>query len=94
MDATPKAKPQPLPGKEAACPGTNTPFGFSATSPTSSSCSPELLIVAGGISQRAHDYLPNLKLRTPIVPAVLRNEAGIVGAAVEAAEVHQEIPSP
>ncbi|WP_457963744.1 ROK family protein [Arthrobacter sp. D1-29] len=55
--------------------------------------SPELVIVGGGISQRAHDYLPNLKLRTPIVPAVLRNEAGIVGAAGEAASNHQEIPS-
>ncbi|MHA7288855.1 polyphosphate--glucose phosphotransferase [Arthrobacter sp. MDT3-24] len=56
--------------------------------------SPELLIVGGGISQRAHDYLPNLKLRTPIVPAVLRNEAGIVGPAGEAASVHQTIPVP
>jgi polyphosphate glucokinase len=56
--------------------------------------SPELLIVGGGISQRAHDFLPNLKLRTPIVPAVLRNEAGIIGAADEAASDHQKIPTP
>lgn len=56
--------------------------------------SPELLIVGGGISQRAHDYMPNLKLRTPIVPAVLRNEAGIVGAAAVTASIHQEIPAP
>ncbi|MEV7634305.1 polyphosphate--glucose phosphotransferase [Microbacterium sp. NPDC089318] len=47
--------------------------------------SPELFIVGGGISKRADEYLPNLKLRTPIVPAVLRNEAGIVGAAIEIA---------
>jgi polyphosphate glucokinase len=47
--------------------------------------SPELFIVGGGISMRADDYLPNLKLRTPIVPAVLRNEAGIVGAAIDIA---------
>jgi polyphosphate glucokinase len=47
--------------------------------------SPDLIIVGGGISARAHDYLPNLKLRTPVVPALLLNEAGIIGAASEAA---------
>jgi polyphosphate glucokinase len=51
--------------------------------------SPELFIVGGGISKRADEYLPNLKLRTPIVPAVLRNEAGIVGAALEIALKHK-----
>ncbi|MET1086358.1 MAG: polyphosphate--glucose phosphotransferase [Arthrobacter sp.] len=51
--------------------------------------SPELFIVGGGISKRADEYLPNLKLRTPIVPAVLRNEAGIVGAAIEIALQHK-----
>ena len=51
--------------------------------------SPELFIVGGGISKRADEYLPNLKLRTPIVPAVLRNEAGIVGAALEIALQHK-----
>lgn len=56
--------------------------------------SPDLVIVGGGISQRAHDFLPNLKLRAAIVPAVLRNEAGIIGAAGEAASKHQEIPTP
>lgn len=45
--------------------------------------SPELFIVGGGISMRADEYLPRLKLRTPIVPAVLRNEAGIVGATID-----------
>ncbi|TLM82856.1 polyphosphate--glucose phosphotransferase [Pseudarthrobacter sp. NamE5] len=51
--------------------------------------SPELFIVGGGISKRADEYLPKLKLRTPIVPAVLRNEAGIVGAAIEIALKHK-----
>ena len=46
--------------------------------------SPELFIIGGGISQRSNEYLPNLKLRTPVVPATLRNEAGIVGAAQHA----------
>ena len=50
--------------------------------------SPELFIVGGGISKRADEYLPHLKLRTPIVPAELKNEAGIVGAALEIAVKH------
>jgi polyphosphate glucokinase len=56
--------------------------------------SPELVIVGGGISQRAHEYLPNLRLHTPIVPAVLRNEAGIIGAAGNAAANRQEVLHP
>ncbi|NQD89298.1 ROK family protein, partial [Paenarthrobacter sp. CM16] len=47
--------------------------------------SPELIIIGGGISQRTDEYLPHLSLRTPIVPATLRNEAGIYGAAMQAA---------
>ncbi|MEW1820123.1 polyphosphate--glucose phosphotransferase [Arthrobacter sp. NPDC080031] len=47
--------------------------------------SPELIIVGGGISQRADEYLPHLDLKTRIVPAKLRNDAGIVGAAIQAA---------
>lgn len=47
--------------------------------------SPELFIVGGGISQRADEYLPLIKLGTPIVPAALKNDAGIVGAAMQAA---------
>ncbi|MDQ0822266.1 polyphosphate glucokinase [Arthrobacter sp. V4I6] len=47
--------------------------------------SPELIIVGGGISERTDEYLPLLRLRTPITPAKLRNEAGIVGAAIQAA---------
>lgn len=46
--------------------------------------SPELFIIGGGISQRTSECLPKLKLQTPIVPAFFRNEAGIVGAAIQA----------
>ncbi|PTT64657.1 polyphosphate--glucose phosphotransferase, partial [Arthrobacter sp. HMWF013] len=53
--------------------------------------SPDLFIVGGGISQRADEYLPNLKLRTPIVPAVLRNDAGIIGAAIATARKHKHV---
>ncbi len=42
---------------------------------------PDLLVVGGGISKKSDKFLPKLKLRTPIVPATLRNAAGIVGAA-------------
>lgn len=46
---------------------------------------PDLIVVGGGVSKKAGKFLPYLKLRTPIVPAQLRNQAGIVGAAWMAA---------
>jgi polyphosphate glucokinase len=46
---------------------------------------PDLIVVGGGASKRHALFLPLLDLRTPIVPAVLRNAAGIVGAAALAA---------
>ncbi|MET4705589.1 polyphosphate--glucose phosphotransferase [Frigoribacterium sp. UYMn621] len=42
---------------------------------------PDLFIVGGGVSKEHKDFLPLLKLDTPIVPAALRNNAGILGAA-------------
>jgi polyphosphate glucokinase len=54
---------------------------------------PDLLIIGGGVSKQAKEFLPLLDVRTPIVPAELRNRAGIVGAAVaahEAAESHRK----
>jgi polyphosphate glucokinase len=46
---------------------------------------PDLFVVGGGVSKKADKFLPLLALQTPIVPAELRNEAGIVGAALLAA---------
>jgi len=43
--------------------------------------SPDLFVVGGGVSKEYEDFLPLLKLRTKIVPATLRNNAGILGAA-------------
>ncbi|WP_460718868.1 polyphosphate--glucose phosphotransferase [Microbacterium aureliae] len=43
--------------------------------------SPDLFIVGGGVSKHADKFLPLLDLNTPIVPAVHRNNAGIIGAA-------------
>ncbi|MDI3196123.1 ROK family protein [Pseudarthrobacter sp. AL07] len=45
--------------------------------------SPDLIIVGGGISARSEDFVPRLNLRTPVVPARLRNTAGTVGAAAQ-----------
>ncbi|MFV0374616.1 polyphosphate--glucose phosphotransferase [Microbacterium sp.] len=43
--------------------------------------SPDLFVVGGGVSKHADQFLPLLELDTPIVPAVHRNNAGIIGAA-------------
>ncbi|GGM54925.1 polyphosphate glucokinase [Longimycelium tulufanense] len=47
---------------------------------------PDLVIAGGGVSKKAHKWLPLLEARTEVVPAVLKNDAGIVGAAVASAE--------
>jgi polyphosphate glucokinase len=44
--------------------------------------SPDLIVVGGGISKDAAHFLPLLEIDTEIVPATLRNRAGIIGAAV------------
>ena len=43
--------------------------------------SPDLFVVGGGVSKHADQFLPLLHLRTRIVPATHRNNAGIIGAA-------------
>lgn len=48
--------------------------------------SPELFVIGGGVSRKAHKFLPKLEgIRAEIVPAHLQNNAGIVGAAMRAA---------
>ncbi len=47
---------------------------------------PDLIIIGGGVSKEYEKFMPLLTLRAPVVPAALRNEAGIVGAAAQAAE--------
>jgi polyphosphate glucokinase len=47
---------------------------------------PDLIIVGGGVSKKAHKWVPLLSTRTPVVPAQLLNDAGIVGAALAAHE--------
>jgi polyphosphate glucokinase len=47
--------------------------------------SPDLFVIGGGVSKKAELYLPLLDVGTPVVPAALLNNAGIVGAAMAAA---------
>lgn len=46
---------------------------------------PDLFVVGGGVSKHHEDFLPLLRLKTRIIPAVHRNNAGILGAAALAA---------
>jgi polyphosphate glucokinase len=46
---------------------------------------PDLFVVGGGVSKDSEKWVPLLKLNTPVKPAQLLNNAGIVGAALAAA---------
>jgi polyphosphate glucokinase len=48
--------------------------------------SPQLFIIGGGVSKRADQFIPRLTVRAEVIPAQLRNDAGIVGAAMAASE--------
>jgi polyphosphate glucokinase len=43
--------------------------------------SPDLIVVGGGVSKQWQEFLPKLDLNCEIVPALKRNNAGILGAA-------------
>ena len=45
-------------------------------------CSPELIILGGGISKKSAKWLKYIKARAKVVPASMGNDAGIVGAAL------------
>jgi polyphosphate glucokinase len=47
---------------------------------------PNLLILGGGVSKHGDRFIPRLTVRPPVVAATLRNDAGIIGAAIVAAE--------
>lgn len=53
---------------------------------------PELIIIGGGVSKEHARFLPLLTVDTEVVPAQLRNEAGIVGAAAGAAAAAAAAP--
>ncbi len=50
---------------------------------------PSLFILGGGASKKAEKFLPYLSVQTEVVPAQLRNEAGIVGAALAAGQARE-----
>jgi polyphosphate glucokinase len=52
--------------------------------------SPDLFVVGGGVSKDADEFLHLIGIETEIVPAKLENRAGIVGAALWAAEAGDE----
>lgn len=43
---------------------------------------PDLFVFGGGISKRFNQFSPELRIKTPVIAAELRNNAGIVGAAL------------
>ena len=46
---------------------------------------PDVFIVGGAVSEHAAEWVPLLKCAVPVLPAVLRGQAGVVGAALAAA---------
>jgi polyphosphate glucokinase len=55
---------------------------------------PDMIIVGGGVSKQQAKFLPLLTVDTMLVPAQLRNEAGIVGAALAALYAQQSDQQP
>ena len=55
---------------------------------------PDLFIIGGGISKKSEDFLPALTIDVPVVPALLLNEAGIIGAAMAAQSDQQPAAVP
>jgi polyphosphate glucokinase len=47
---------------------------------------PDVIIIGGGVSRKASRFVPLLKTRAKVMPAMLGNEAGIVGAALGGAK--------
>lgn len=43
---------------------------------------PDLFVIGGGVSKKADKFIPHIRCATPVVPAELLNNAGIIGAAM------------
>lgn len=46
--------------------------------------SPDVFVIGGGVSKKFHKYQDELEVTTPVIPAKLLNQAGIIGAALAA----------
>jgi len=55
---------------------------------------PNLMILGGGVSKAPDRFIPRLTVRCPVVAAALRNDAGIIGAAIVAMERSTEAARP
>ncbi len=51
---------------------------------------PDLIILGGGVSKDADQFLDRIRIRAKLVPARLTNDAGIIGAALFAAQASPE----
>lgn len=51
--------------------------------------SPDLFIIGGGVSKKFEKYAPQLTVEAELLPAQLLNDAGIIGAAMAAYEIHR-----
>lgn len=47
---------------------------------------PDLFIIGGGLSKSSDKFFPLLNIKTPIIPALFLNQAGIIGASLYSAE--------
>lgn len=56
--------------------------------------SPDLYIIGGGVSKKHEKYFEYIKTTTPVLPAKMRNEAGIIGAALAAADLLTDAKTP
>jgi len=55
---------------------------------------PDLFILGGGVSKKHKKLLPHLGTRAHVVPSTLRNNAGIVGAALAASREVSRVSTP
>ncbi len=49
---------------------------------------PDLFVVGGGVSKQHEEFFPHIQVTTPMAPAQLLNNAGIVGCALYALDHH------
>lgn len=53
---------------------------------------PDVIIIGGGVSKKHEKFFPHIQVRAKLLPAAFRNDAGIVGAAMAALDIHDPQP--